>query len=108
MVKRIKRINTKTNKYFAFRQFLFDSIEDACSVYIVDLNIKDGVMFTVYSRNSLTPTLVTIKYDLYKEHKGDWSKDLVVSEYSLPFGGNNLYYHEVVLKPVGELLLENI
>lgn len=102
-----KKINTRTNKYFAFRQFLFDSIEDACSVYIENWNIKDGVMFTVFSRNSLTPTLVKIKYDLYKEHKGDWSKDMVVSEYSLPFGGNR-YYHEVTYKPVGELLLENI
>ena len=102
-----KTINTRTNKYLAFRLFLLNSIEDASNVYIENCDIKDGVMFTVYSRNRLTPTLVKINYDMYKKHKGDWSKDLVVSEYSLPLGGN-WYYHEVVPKPIGELLLENI
>ena len=102
-----KTINTRTKKYFAFRQFLLDSIEDASNVYLENCDIKDGVMFSVYSRNRLTPTLVKIKYDMYKEHKGAWSKTLVVSEYSLPLGGH-WYYHEVTFKPIGEMLLTTI
>ena len=103
----VKRINTRTKKYFAFRQFLFDSIEGACSVYIENWNLTDGVMFGVFSKNSLTPTLVKINFDLYKRHTGDWSKDLVVSEYTLPFSSRRSY-HEVTFKPIGELLLDNV
>ena len=103
-----KVLNTKTKKFLQFRQFLLESIEGSFGVYLKsNPYVEDGCLFSLYTRNKASAITIKVSYDTYNNHKGDWFCDMTLSEEGRALGAG-WYGQEVVLKPIGELLLMTI
>lgn len=100
-------LNTKTKKFRKLRQFILENIEGAFEVYLRNNPIEDGWLFSVYSRKRLFSVTVKVSYDTYIKHNDDWFRDMTLSEEGSALGGG-WYGQEVVLKPIGEILLLEI
>ena len=103
-----KKLNTRTNKYLSFQRFILDSVKDASRMFVNDdTNMEGGWLFNVYQKGNPLPMVVKIDYDMYTNHKGEWSSDLTLSDYETRLY-NGWIGHEVVLRPIGEMLLKDI
>lgn len=104
----VKALNTRSKKFFAFRQFLFNQITNSCGVYMKHKScIEGGWLFRIDIRGSSSPVIVKLGCNTYWQHKGDWNMDMTISSKSTPLG-NGFYGHEVIPCAIGEALLNNI
>lgn len=104
----IKVLNTKTKKFLQLRQFLLEKIEGSFGVYLKNNPyVEDGWLFSVYTRKKASAVTIKVSYDTYIKHKGDWFRDMTLSEEGRALGGG-WYGQELVLKPIGEILLLEI
>jgi len=104
----IKVLNTKTKKFLQLRQFLLEKIEGSFGVYLKNNPyVEDGWLFSVYTRKKASAVTIKVSYDTYIKHKGDWFKDMTLSEEGRALGGG-FYGHEVIPCDIGVALLDNI
>lgn len=103
-----KVLNTNTKKFLKLRQFLLESVEESFGVFLkYNPYVEDGWLFSVYTRKKASAVTIKVSYDTYIKHKGDWFRDMTLSEEGRALGGG-WYGQEVVLKPIGEMVLLEI
>lgn len=103
-----KVLNTNTKKFLKLRKFLLESVEESFGVFLKNNPyVEDGWLFSVYTRKKASAVTIKVSYDVYMKHKGDWFKDMTLSEEGRALGGG-WYGQEVVLKSIGEMVLLEI